>query len=111
MEGVFARGDRKLSSAILYAYQNGAYFDAWSDFFNFDLWLQAFAECGIDIDFYNKRERSEDEVFPWDFIDAGVTKTFMLREWKKALKEEVTLNCRTQCSGCGASQFSGGVCF
>ena len=110
LEGVFARGDRKLAPAILYAYQNGAYFDAWSEFFDFKRWLEAFSACDIDINFYNKRERSEDEIFPWDFIDAGVTKAFMLREWKKALNENVTPNCRMQCSGCGASQFGGGVC-
>ena len=111
LEGVFARGDRKLSPAILYAYENGAYFDSWSEFFDFERWLNAFKVCNIDIDFYNKRERSEDEIFPWDFIDVGVTKEFMLREWKTALKEAVTPNCRMKCSGCGARQFGGGVCY
>ena len=110
LEGVFARGDRKLAPAILRAYQNGAYFDSWSEFFDFERWLEAFLACDIDIDFYNKRERREDEIFPWDFIDAGVSKAFMLREWKNALNENVTPNCRMQCSGCGASQFGGGVC-
>ncbi len=111
LEGVFARGDRRLAPAILYAYENSAYFDSWSEFFDFDRWLNAFAACDIDIDFYNKREREEDEIFPWDFIDVGVTKEFMLREWKTALKEAVTPNCRMNCSGCGARQFGGGVCY
>ena len=75
------------------------------------IWLEAFAACGIDIDFYTKRARSDDEIFPWDFIDVGVTKAFMLREWKTALSETVTPNCRMRCSGCGARQFGGGVCF
>ena len=111
LEGVLARGDRRLSSAIHYVYEHGGIFDAWSDFFNYDLWLEAFRKCDIDIDFYTKRVRSEDEIFPWDFIDVGVTKAFMLREWKTALSETVTPNCRMRCSGCGAKQFGGGVCF
>ena len=101
----------RLSSAIHYVYEHGGIFDAWSDFFNYDLWLEAFRKCDIDIDFYTKRVRSEDEIFPWDFIDVGVTKAFMLREWKTALSETVTPNCRMRCSGCGAKQFGGGVCF
>ena len=111
LEGILARGDRKISKAILYVYEHGGFFDAWSEFFHYDLWLEAFAACGIDIDFYTKRARSDDEIFPWDFIDVGVTKAFMLREWKTALSETVTPNCRMRCSGCGARQFGGGVCF
>ena len=111
LEGILARGDRKISKAILYVYEHGEFFDAWSEFFHYDLWLEAFAACGIDIDFYTKRARSDDEIFPWDFIDVGVTKAFMLREWKTALSETVTPNCRMRCSGCGARQFGGGVCF
>ena len=111
LEGVLARGDRKLSDAIEYVYQHGGLFDAWSDFFNYDLWLEAFAACDIDIDFYTKRVRSDDEVFPWDFIDVGVSRAFLLREWKTALTETVTPNCRMRCSGCGAKQYGGGVCF
>lgn len=111
LEGILARGDRKISKAILYVYEHGEFFDAWSEFFHYDLWLEAFAACGIDIDFYTQRARSDDEIFPWDFIDVGVTKAFMLREWKTALSETVTPNCRMRCSGCGARQFGGGVCF
>lgn len=111
LEGVLARGDRKLSKVILEVYKNGGYFDAWSEFFDFNKWLDAFASCGIDPDFYTKRPRELDEVFPWDFIDIGVTKEFMIREWKTALSETVTPNCRMRCSGCGAKQFNGGVCY
>lgn len=111
LEGVLARGDRRLSAAILYVYEHGGFFDAWSEFFDYDRWLTAFAECGISVDFYTKRVRPENEIFPWDFIDVGVTKDFLLREWKTALSETVTPNCRMRCSGCGAREFGGGVCF
>ena len=111
LEGILARGDRHLSKAILYVYENGGIYDAWTEFFEFQRWLDAFAACDIDMDFYNKRERYETEVFPWDFIDIGVTKEFMLREWKTALGETVTPNCRQRCSGCGAKSFGGGVCY
>lgn len=111
LEGILARGDRKISDAILKVYENGGYFDAWSEYFDYDRWLDAFKECGIDPDFYTKRERSLDEVFPWDFIDIGVSNDFMKREWKNALAESVTPNCRMRCSACGAKQFGGGVCY
>jgi len=111
LEGIMARGDRKLSKAILHVYENGGIYDAWSEFFQYKRWLEAFKACDIDMDFYNKRERYETEVFPWDFIDIGVTKEFMLREWKTALVETVTPNCRQRCSGCGAKSFGGGVCY
>lgn len=111
LEGILARGDRKISDVILKVYENGGYFDAWSEYFDYDRWLDAFKECGIDPDFYTKRERSLDEVFPWDFIDIGVSKDFMKREWKNALAESVTPNCRMRCSACGAKQFGGGVCY
>jgi len=111
LEGILARGDRNLSKAILHVYENGGIYDAWSEFFEYQRWLDAFKACDIDMDFYNKRERYETEVFPWDFIDIGVTKEFMLREWKTALGETVTPNCRQRCSGCGAKSFGGGVCY
>lgn len=111
LEGILARGDRKISDAILKVYENGGYFDAWSEYFDYDRWLDAFKECGIDPDFYTKRERSLDEIFPWDFIDIGVSKDFMKREWKNALAGSVTPNCRMRCSACGAKQFGGGVCY
>ena len=111
IEGVLARGDRKLSSVIMHVYNNGGIFDAWSEFFDYNRWIKAFSDCGMDMDFYNMRLRPDDEVFPWDFIDVGVTKEFMLREWKTALGETVTPNCRMRCSGCGAKQYGGGVCY
>ena len=111
LEGVLARGDRKVADAILYVYEHGGFFDAWHEYFNFELWQEAFDACGIDMDFYPKRERTEDEIFPWDFIDCGVTKEFLLREWRTAHTETVTPNCRMRCAGCGAREFEGGVCF
>ena len=111
LEGVFARGDRKISEVIRKAYEKGCLFDAWSEYFKNDLWLECFDECGLDIGFYTTRERMPDEVFPWDFLDCGVTKEFLAREWKKAMEETVSPNCRMQCQGCGASRFGGGVCF
>ena len=99
MEGVFARGDRKIADVIVKAYEKGCIFDAWGEYFKNELWMEAFDECGISIDFYNTRERSEDEIFPWDILDCGVSKDFLLREWKNAQKEMVTANCRKQCSG------------
>ena len=111
LEGILARGDRRLSKAILYAYKDGALFDSWSEFYNDERWQRAFSKAGIDTDFYIMRERLEDEIFPWDFIDDGVSKEYLLTEWKRAKEKKVTKNCRMQCSGCGAKQFGGGVCF
>ena len=111
LEGVLARGDRRLCDTILYVYEHGGYFDAWNEYFDYDRWLEAFAATGIDPDFYTMRERDLDETLPWDFIDVGVTKKFLKREWKTALGETVTPNCRMRCSACGAKQFGGGVCY
>ncbi len=111
LEGVLARGDRRLSAVIYEAYQNGQFFDAWSEFFDFQKWRKAFETCGLSIDFYTMRKRGEDELFPWDFVDAGVTKEFLLREWENAQKQSVTPNCRMRCSGCGAKTYGGGVCY
>ena len=111
LEGVLARGDRKVAAVIEEAYRQGAIYDSWSEYFNNDIWMKAFATCGVDIDFYTTRERSLDEVFPWDFIDAGVTKDFLKREWANAQAETVTPNCRMRCSGCGVRKYGGGVCF
>lgn len=110
LEGVMARGDRKLNRVILKAYEKGCFYDAWSEYYKNDIWMQAFEECGIDPDFYTIRERTEDEIFPWDFLDCGVSKEFLLKEWQKSKEEAVTPNCRIQCQGCGASQFGTGVC-
>jgi len=110
MEGVFARGDRKVGQVILKAYEKGCIYDAWSEYYQNDVWLECFDECGVSVDFYTTRERSLDEIFPWDFIDAGVTKNFLKNEWQKALNEEITLNCKEKCNGCGAGQFGVGIC-
>ena len=86
-------------------------YDSWSEHFHNEKWLEAFEECGVDIGFYTTRPRELDEIFPWDFIDCGVTKDFLKREWIKSQQETVTPNCRKQCQGCGAMRFGGGVCF
>ena len=111
LEGFLARGDRRASEVILKAYEKGALYDAWSESFRYDIWKEAFAETGIDIEFYTLRERSTDEILPWDFIDAGVTKEFLIREWKQAKGEVITPNCRQKCAGCGARRYEGGVCY
>ena len=111
LEGFLARGDRRASEVILKAYEKGALYDAWSESFRYDIWKETFAETGIDIEFYTLRERSTDEILPWDFIDAGVTKEFLIREWKQAKGEVVTPNCRQKCAGCGARRYEGGVCY
>lgn len=110
LEGFLARGDRRTSRVILEAYRRGALFDSWTEYWDYEKWLQAFDATGIDMDFYTMRQRGEDEIFPWDFIDCGVTKQFLQKEWQKALKGEVTANCREKCSGCGAARYGGGVC-
>jgi len=110
LEGVFARGDRKLGQVLLKAYEKGCIFDAWTEAFDNQKWMKAFEECGVSIDFYNLRERSLDEIFPWDFIECGVSKEFLKREWQRAKEEQVTPNCSVKCSGCGAARFQGGVC-
>lgn len=111
LEGIFARGDRRLSRVIRYAYEDGALFDAWSEFYDHGRWMRAFEKAGIDPDFYTMRRREADEIFPWDFIDDGVSKSYLYREWEKAGQGIVTGNCRQNCSGCGAMQFKGGVCY
>ena len=111
LEGVLARGDRRVGAVIEEAYRKGAIYDSWSEFFKNEVWMEAFKTCGVDIDFYTIRERSLDELFPWDFIDAGVSKNFLKREWQNALDAKVTPNCRMKCSGCGAAKYGGGVCF
>ncbi len=105
LEGVFARGDRKLSYLVESAYKNGCYFDGWSELFHYENWQKAIEECGIDVSEYT-RERSTDEALPWDFIDFGVTKAYLLKEYKKALKGETTPPCKQKCQGCGAESVS-----
>lgn len=110
LEGVLARGDRRLSSVIMKVYEKGEIFDAWTEGYNNQNWLDAFEACNVDPTFYTLRARSDDEIFPWDFIDCGVTKEFLLREWHKSQKEETSPNCRRQCQGCGAMRYGVGVC-
>ncbi len=110
LEGLLARGDRRLSKTIMAVYKKGGIYDSWSECHKDELWQEAIAETNVDLDFYITRTRQDDEIFPWDFIDTGVTKNFLLREWHNAHEEKVTPNCRMQCSGCGAASFGGGIC-
>ena len=110
LEGVMARGDRRVGKVIEEAYRLGCLFDSWTETFRNDLWMQAFDNTRVDIAFYNQRVRGKDEIFPWDFIDIGVSRSFLRREWEHAMNETVTPNCREKCSGCGAAGFGGGVC-
>lgn len=111
IEGVLARGDRRVGAVIEAAYRNGCIYDAWTESFHYDKWMEAFAAVGLDYHFYTSRTRSLDEIFPWDFIDTGVTREFLKREWKRAQEGTVTPNCRAGCAGCGAKTFGGGVCY
>lgn len=110
LEGVLARGDRRIGPVLVKAYEKGCLFDAWSEHYKNEVWMEAFAQCGVDPDFYTVRERALDEIFPWDFIDCGVTKEFLKWEWMRAQQESVSPNCRVQCQGCGANRFDCGVC-
>ena len=110
LEGIFARGDRRVADVIALAYKKGCLFDAWGEYYKHDVWVSCFEECGLSMDFYTTRERSLDELFPWDFIDCGVTKAFLQKEWERAMKEEVTPNCKVACQGCGAARFKTGIC-
>lgn len=111
LEGVFARGDRRLCRAIIKAVGRGCKFDAWGEFFDFDKWIEAIEDCGLDPDFYAARERTYDEVLPWDHIDIGVTKRFLISESERSKQAQTTPHCRLHCSGCGAAKFGAGVCF
>lgn len=110
LEGIFARGDRKLSKVILDAYNLGCIYDSWSEYFKYDKWVEAFNKNDIDMDFYTNRERGYNELLPWDFIDIGVSKKFLINEYEKAKREEITYNCRQECQKCGANQYNVGVC-
>lgn len=110
LEGIMARGDRRLNQVILRAYQKGCLYDAWSEYYKNDIWLETFEECGVDPSFYTVRKRADNEIFPWDFIDCGVSREFLLREWKKAQKGETTPDCQEYCNGCGAAKYGTGIC-
>lgn len=111
LEGVFAKGDRRLGAVIEHAFENGAFFDTWEEYFNYERWMAAFAACGIDPDFYNYRAPGLDEVMPWDHLDVGVSRAHLVREYQKALTATTTPPCNRQCSGCGANKLLGGPCF
>jgi len=109
LESCFSRGDRRMGQVLLRAFELGCFLDGWSEVFKYDVWMQAFADCGIDPAFYAHRVRERDEILPWDFIDAGVTKAFLWREREKAYRAETTSDCRNGCHGCGLQRFEG-VC-
>lgn len=111
LEGVLARGDRRLCQVIRRVYEKGSFYDAWSEYYDNERWLETIEECGLSVDFYTHRQRPVDEILPWDFIDCGVTKEFLKREWEKAQREEISENCKLKCQGCGAARFGGGICF
>ena len=110
LEGVFARGDRRLSKAVEYAWRNGCKFDSWDDSFKYETWLEAFEKTGIDPLFYSSRKRSYDEILPWDHLDYGISKKFLINESKKAYENETTPHCRIKCAGCGTNKLNGGKC-
>ena len=110
IEGIFARGDRRISDAIYYAYKNGCLFDAWTEEYKHDVWVDAFEKYGAGMDFYIFRERPVDEILPWDILDIGVTKSYLIREWNNAREEKVTSNCKDKCAGCGAFTYECGIC-
>lgn len=110
LEGVFARGDRKCSKVLMSAYKKGCIFDSWSEFFDASKWDEAFEENNINPLFYTHRKRELDELLPWDFIDIGLTKKHLIREYEKSMKAEPTDNCFVNCCGCGASVFLKGGC-
>lgn len=110
LEGVFARGDRRLGKVLLQAWQDGCRLDGWSEFFRYDTWLEAFQKCGIDPDFYTARQRDFSETLPWDHIDIGVKKSFLEREAKRAAAGQTTAGCLTSCEACGAQQWKTGIC-
>ncbi|WZL71574.1 TIGR03960 family B12-binding radical SAM protein [Clostridiaceae bacterium 35-E11] len=111
LEGVFARGDRRLNKVLIKAWEKGCKFDGWGDHFKFDKWIEAFEECNIDPHFYANRQREYEEILPWDHIDIGVTKRYLIAEDKKAQQEILTHDCRVGCTGCGINQgLTGGIC-
>ena len=111
LEAVLARGDRRLGKVLVRAWELGCKFDGWSEIFDYDKWMQAFEETGISADFYALRERKFDEVMPWDFIDIGVDKAFLIKEYQKAKEGLLTRDCREGCNNCGINRsFLGGVC-
>lgn len=110
LEGAISRGDRRLGQVILDVWKDGGRFDAWSDYMDYGRWMAAFERNGLDAGDFNRRERSVDEILPWDHVDVGVTKKFLIREYERASRGEITPNCRSQCVGCGATAYKRGIC-
>ena len=111
LEGVFARGDRRLGVVLEEAHRRGCKMDGWSEYFSLPKWLEIFEACGINPTFYNQRRRSFDEVLPWDHLDYGIKKSFLIEECKAAYENAVSPDCKQSCSACGAACFGGGICF
>ncbi|SEF89566.1 radical SAM family uncharacterized protein [Caloramator fervidus] len=112
LEAVFSRGDRRLTPVLIKAWEKGCKFDGWQEHFKFDKWMEAFKECGIDPKFYAYRKRELDEILPWDFIDAGVSKDYLIKEYNKAKEGALTRDCRLGCTACGITKYlEGGACF
>lgn len=109
MEACFAVGDRRLARVLYRAWELGCLLDGWTEQFRYDLWKQAFSDCGLDIAFYAHRKRGLDELLPWDHIDAGISKDFLRREYEKAMHAQTTRDCRKGCNGCGLQKLKG-VC-
>jgi hypothetical protein len=109
-ETVMSRGDRRLAPVLLEGYRSGLFFDAWDDCFQLDRWMEILERHGLNLPFYSHRERGENEVFPWDHIDTGVNKPYLLRERRRAYEGAVTPPCQPGCRACGASDFESGVC-
>ena len=110
LEGVFARGDRRLGEVIYKAWQKGCKFDAWDEFFDYSKWAEAFRECNLTTDFYTSRKREYTEILPWEIMDYGIRKEFLIDENKKAHESITTPQCRIKCSACGANKLNGGHC-
>jgi len=110
LEAIFARGDRRLGSVLLSAWEKGARFDGWAELFRMDAWMEAFRENGLEPEFYAYRRRERDEILPWDHLDPGVSKAFLWHEWQKAQRGETTPDCRIDCSGCGIRKLGEGLC-
>ena len=110
MEGVFARGDRRISKVLYEAHKSGCKLDGWSEHFKMEAWLKAFETCGVDPTFYVNRHRSENEIFPYEHIDIGVSKEFLLREFHRSKEEKTTKSCRKACNMCGIQDFECGIC-
>ncbi|MFH1513615.1 MAG: B12-binding domain-containing radical SAM protein, partial [Bacillota bacterium] len=107
LEACFALGDRRMADVLYRAYELGCRLDGWSEQHRYDLWLQAFHDTGVDPAFYANRARGTDEILPWDFIDIGIDKAYLLNEWERAMRAEVTPDCREHCNGCGLQRVKG----